>query len=205
MREKLSNIRVSEPTQEDDPLERFLEDVRREEAAKNQQATTSATTDPSASPPELEAPTKNAALDPSSDVGAEASEAEASIPIAADPLTPVSIEPAQQLAPSPSEETYQAPLTEETISPAPVTLVATGTWEDPRITIEGKVEEIFPTRVNVFGKAQRSARIRRPDDSTVLVSAFGDNIKALKDVQCGSVYRFFGRLKEKSGSLYLNL
>lgn len=106
----------------------------------------------------------------------------------------------------PAEEAIDFARSAETAAPDdPVKLVEPGEYKDPRIVIRGVVEEIFPTKTNVYGKAQRSARVRQPDGTTVLVSAFQDDIKHLDRVQPGHTFEFRGVLKEKAGSVYLNL
>lgn len=86
-----------------------------------------------------------------------------------------------------------------------VTLVAPGEWVDPRVTIQGKVEDIFDEIVNAKAKTQRSVRIKKTDGSYLLVSAFGSKMKQLEGLKLGYSYEFTGILKEKEDGTFLNL
>lgn len=86
-----------------------------------------------------------------------------------------------------------------------VTFIAPGEWVDPRVTIQGKIEEIFDEIVNAKGKEQRSVRIKKADGNYLLVSAFGQKAKELDGLRRGYSYEFTGILKEKEDGTFLNL
>jgi len=78
-----------------------------------------------------------------------------------------------------------------------IQFVEAGVYEDPRVTIKGKVIEVFDAITNVHGKAQRSIRIQQDDNTTVLVSGFGSKTAKLEGLHLGYTYSFKGKLKTK--------